>query len=76
MSDSNTTSPPVDITTISDMQEATITNNMYEVAIIHDEHGELGTLDGSFGSEFDASMAAHNAAIYSVGITTEIRTIE
>lgn len=76
MSDSHTNNAPGrDNTSISDMQEIT-TGDTYEVAVIHDEHGELGTLDSLFYNEFDASMAAHDAAIDAVGVTTEIRVVD
>lgn len=47
----------------------------FEIAIIHEEHGELGTLDKTYNNEYDATMAEGNARIPDVGITTEIRDI-
>ena len=47
----------------------------FEVAVIHDEHGELGTLDDTFNNDVEAGYAAHDAQVTDVGITTEVRDI-
>ncbi|WP_302083274.1 hypothetical protein [Salinibaculum rarum] len=47
-------------------------NGDFEVVLLHDEHGELGTLNKTFGNRFDAEMAAHEATVNGV-IDTEIR---
>lgn len=48
----------------------------FEVVVIHDEHGELGTLDRTFENDFDAGYAAHEAQLEDVGITTDVRRID
>ncbi len=47
----------------------------FEVAIIHEEHGELGTLNKTFNNDYDASVAARKSKISAVGINAEIRDI-
>lgn len=48
----------------------------FEVAVIHDEHGELGTLDKTFSNDADASWAANDARVPDIGIETEIRELD
>lgn len=49
----------------------------FEVAITHEEHGSLGTLDETFDNDADAHYAAADAreGVADVGITTEIRKV-
>ncbi len=47
----------------------------FEVVIVHEEHGELGTLDRTFNNDVDAGFAAHDAKISDVGIDTEVRPV-
>lgn len=48
----------------------------FEVAIVHEEHGELGTLDKTFNTDIEAGWEAYEAEISDVGITTEIRKVD
>ena len=48
----------------------------FEVVIVHDEHGELGTVDRDFTNDYDASHAAREASVTDVGITAEVREIQ
>lgn len=48
----------------------------FEVVIVHEEHGELGTLDRTFDNNVDAGWAAHDAMISDVGIETDVREVE
>lgn len=47
----------------------------FEVAIIHDEHGELATLDETFSNDVAAAWQANDAQIPDAGITAEVREI-
>lgn len=47
------------------------------IVVIEDEDGnEIGTLDKPFENEFDASMAANDAAIPSVGIDAHTERVD
>lgn len=47
----------------------------FEVVIIHEDEGELGTLDETFNNDYDAGREAHKAAIPDVGIDAEVREV-
>ena len=53
----------------------TADHGTFEVVIIHEEHGELGTLDRTFNLDVKAGFAAEEAKIPDVGVTTEVRQI-
>ena len=45
----------------------------FEVVVLDADDAELGTLDRTFSNDFDATMAARDAEIPDIGISTEIR---
>jgi|AntDeeMetagen285_2_1112576.scaffolds.fasta_scaffold05582_4 hypothetical protein len=48
----------------------------FEVAVIHEDHGELGTLDETFNNDAEAGYAAHDATVDDVGITADVREVQ
>lgn len=45
----------------------------FEVVVLDADDNELGTLDRTFSNDFDAEMAAQEAEIPDIGVSTEIR---
>lgn len=45
----------------------------FEVIVLDADDNELGTLDRTFSNDFDATMAAREAEIPDIGVSTEIR---
>ncbi|MFD1643323.1 hypothetical protein [Halohasta litorea] len=45
----------------------------FEVVVLDADDAELGTLDRTFSNDFDATMAAREAEIPDIGVSTEIR---
>jgi hypothetical protein len=45
----------------------------FEVVVLDADGNELGTLDRTFSNDFDATMAAREAEIPDIGVSTEIR---
>ena len=45
----------------------------FKVVVLDADDNELGTLDRTFSNDFDATMAAQEAEIPDIGVSTEIR---
>lgn len=67
-------SRPRDPETVSNAREHA-EHGEFEVVIIHEEHGELGTLDRTFNTDVDAGWAAHDASLSDVGLEATVRKV-